>query len=617
MNTGSHKSPVEWTMTGVLEEISTLNVSMPDRSIAFVLGSGASVSSGISTGKVMAENWLNELHIRECSDGSDRDAWIASNTLGIDGLTWNQAAEFYPLIFERRFRGDPESGFASLEVAMDGKEPSLGYSLLAEIMQHTRHKVVISTNFDNLVADALAIHAHKPPLIVGHESLTGYVRAALRRPLVAKIHRDLFLHPKNDRIGVSTLEKGWIEALNRLFEHYMPLVIGYGGNDGSLMSFLTSVKPGDIAGRIIWCYHVDSQPSAAVQRLLAEHDGVMVGIPSFDELMLRLAAKLIPNFDMAKIASRIEERGKERATSYREQAESLQKRVNASPDLSVDQRAARQVLVEAFKDSNNWWSWTMRARAEMDPEKRNNIYLQGLKFLPSSAELMSSYAFFLQTERRDFEAAEETYKRALEANPKGAGTLCRYAHFLETKRGNLDGAEEMYKRAIEADPNHAHALGFYADFLVKKRENWDAAEEMYKRAIEADPNDAFVLGFYANFLADKRENWDAAEQMYKRAIEADPNYAYVLGTYAYFLANKRENWDAAEEMYKRAIEADPNYVYALGTYADFLANKRENWDAAEEMYKRALEVDPKNEYILNNYAAFRKSVRDLDAPDDI
>lgn len=250
----SIKSPLEWTVAGVLEEIASLNKSMPDRSLAFVLGSGASFSSGISTGKAMAENWLNELHMRECHDNLDRNTWIASDKLGIDGLTWDHAAEFYPWIFERRFRGDPQSGFAALEAVMDGKEPSLGYSLLAEIMQQTRHKVVVTTNFDNLVADALAIHAHKSPLIVGHESLTGYVRAALRRPLVAKIHRDLFLDPKNDTVGVGSLEKGWIEALTRLFKHYMPLIIGYGGNDGSLMGFLNSLKSGDITGRIIWCY---------------------------------------------------------------------------------------------------------------------------------------------------------------------------------------------------------------------------------------------------------------------------------------------------------------------------------------------------------------------------
>jgi len=486
----SIKSPVKWTVAGVLDEIEKLNRSMPDRALAFVLGSGASVTSGIPTGATMAEKWLNELHLRECLDGLDRDQWIASGAPGIEGLVWDRAAEFYPQIFERRFRGDPESGFASLESVMDGKEPSLGYSLLAEIMQHTRHKIVITTNFDNLVADALAIHAHKPPLIVGHESLTGYVRPLSGRPLVAKIHRDLFLHPKNDEAGVSTLEQGWQEALTRLFKHYMPLVIGYGGNDGSLMGFLNNLKSEDINGRIFWCYRKDTPLSQAVSDLLMKHNGVMVAIPGFDEFMLQLAAKLIVNFDMPSISKRIEERGKKRAESYREQAEKLQKNLTSVAKPSADQQTTQRVLTDALKDSKDWWSWQMRANAEADMDKRNNIYQQGIAAVPGSAELKGNYALFLHEIRKDYDEAEATYKEALELDPNNADNIGNYASFLYTIRKDYDTAEAMYKKALELDPNHANATGNYALFLHETRKDYDAAEAMYKKALELDPNHA-------------------------------------------------------------------------------------------------------------------------------
>lgn len=455
------KSPLKWTVAGVLDEIENLNRSMPDRSLAFVLGSGASVTSGIPTGKTMAEKWLDELHRRECHDGSDCSQWIASDALEIDGLAWDRAAEFYPQIFERRFRGDPESGFASLESIMDGKEPSLGYSLLAEIMQHTRHKIVVTTNFDNLVADALAIHAYKPPLIVGHESLTGYVRPLSGRPLVAKIHRDLFLHPKNDEAGVSTLEQGWQEALTRLFKHYMPLVIGYGGNDGSLMGFLNNLKPGDINGRIFWCYRKDTSLSQAASDLLMKHNGVMVEISDFDEFMLQLAAKLIANFDIPSISKRIELRGKKRAESYREQAEKLQKNLASVTLPSEDQQATQRALTDALKDLKDWWSWQMRASAEADMEKRNNIYQQGIAAVPGSAELKGNYANFLYTIRKNYDAAEAMYKKALELDPNNAKVIGNYAAFLQTIRKD-DAAEAMYKKALELDPNDANVVANYA-----------------------------------------------------------------------------------------------------------------------------------------------------------
>ncbi len=301
----------EWTLDGVLDEVSLIDSTMPDRQFAFILGAGASFTSGIPTGKTLAEGWLKELHRRECHDGTTFDIWVNSPAHGINDLTFESAAEYYPKIFDRRFRHDREAGYAALEQAMDSKSPSLGYSLLAEIIQSSRHKVVVTTNFDNLVADALAMHAHKSPLVVAHESLANFVRPHLRRPLIAKIHRDLFLEPQNDEVGVGTLDKAWATALRKLFQYYTPIVIGYGGNDGSLMGLLDSLDFGEISGRMIWCYR-DDMPNENALRVLKKHHGILVKIPGFDDLLLRLAEKLIKKFDVTAIADNIERLGSQR-----------------------------------------------------------------------------------------------------------------------------------------------------------------------------------------------------------------------------------------------------------------------------------------------------------------
>ncbi|RLA11323.1 MAG: hypothetical protein DRQ52_09815 [Gammaproteobacteria bacterium] len=227
-----------------------LNNKMDDRSLAFILGAGASVTSGIPAAGVLAKNWLNESYSRHCLEiDQSIESWAAKEFSDSD-FDLADTAAFYPKIFKSRFGGDPQSGYAALEAEMEDAEPSLGYSLLGKILAETRHKVVVTTNFDNLVADALAIHALRSPLIVGHESLAGFVRPSLSRPLVAKIHRDLHLHPKNDQGEVDDLETAWEEALTSLFQHYTPLVIGYGGNDGSLMDLLEGLPPGHIPGRL-------------------------------------------------------------------------------------------------------------------------------------------------------------------------------------------------------------------------------------------------------------------------------------------------------------------------------------------------------------------------------
>lgn len=148
---------------------------------------------------------------------------------------------------------------------MSEKEPSYGYSVLAQILADTPHRVVITTNFDNFVADALSIYTRTFPFVCAHESLTGFLRAVSRHPVVAKIHRDLLLEPINTPEGTATLLPGWIKALTELFKFYTPVVIGYGGNDGSLINFLDSLEPSTgtapaIRGGIFWCYRVGSEP---------------------------------------------------------------------------------------------------------------------------------------------------------------------------------------------------------------------------------------------------------------------------------------------------------------------------------------------------------------------
>ena len=116
----------EWALDGVLDELARIHNSMKDRQFAFILGAGASFTSGIPTGHHLAQRWLKDLHLRECVDQRPLHEWIASCGIGKGSLTWDTAANHYPQIFERRFDGDREAGYAELEAAMEGKSPSLG-----------------------------------------------------------------------------------------------------------------------------------------------------------------------------------------------------------------------------------------------------------------------------------------------------------------------------------------------------------------------------------------------------------------------------------------------------------------------------------------------------------
>ena len=590
----------EWSLDGVLDELARIHGAMNDRHFAFILGAGASFTSGIPTGHHLAQRWLKVLHRRECGDQRPLAEWIAGCGIGNGSLTWDTAADHYPQIFERCFDGDREAGYAELEAAMDGKSPSLGYSLLAEIIQHTRHKVVVTTNFDNLVADALAMHAHQSPLVVAHESLAGFVRPQLRRPLVAKIHRDLFLHPINDTEGVSIMEQGWKIALKKLFQYFTPVVVGYGGNDGSLMNMLADLDAGDMAGRMVWCYREGSPPPAKAMAVMQKHTGVLVKIAGFDEFMLQLAAKLVAGFDVGTIAERTAKLGQERAERYRDQAAKLRE---SSARGSAAEQKAGVVLSESVRAGSSWWAWEMKAQATPGLDERKLVYLEGLRQFPRSAELVGNYANFLADQRKDYDGAQALYKKALELDPSNANNTGNYANFLAVQRKDYDAAQTLYKKALELDPSDANITGNCALFLADQRKDYDAAEALYSKALELDPSQANITGNYANFLWHRRKDYDAAEALYKKALELDPSDANITGSYASFLKNQRKDYDAADALYKKALELDPSDAINTGDYASFLADQRKDYDAAEALYKKALELDPSDANTMANYAS--------------
>jgi hypothetical protein len=278
------------TTAGFLSEFLARHKKMSDRPFCWVLGSGASFQSGIPTGDTLAMQWLKELHELEDFHNLPLEKWATAAKLGISGFDFKRFANFYPFIYQRRFRDFKEQGYAFLEDVMAGAEPSYGYSVLAQIMAKHQHKVAVTTNFDNLIADAIAIYTNAFPLVCGHESLTGFIRPNLKRPVIAKIHRDLLLNPKSEPEEIEKLPAEWEEALKVILENNTPIVVGYGGNDGSLMGYLKNIPP--IKGGIFWCYRTGNEPDKKIHEIVKRHSGRLVPVLGFDELMLQLAEKL-------------------------------------------------------------------------------------------------------------------------------------------------------------------------------------------------------------------------------------------------------------------------------------------------------------------------------------
>ncbi|HEX2123794.1 MAG TPA: tetratricopeptide repeat protein, partial [Thermoanaerobaculia bacterium] len=488
------------------------------------------------------QRWLVELQHRfSAAPLRPLAEWATDETLAIPGFEITRAAEFYPQVYSRRFRGDPDEGFAQLESMMEGKDPSFGYSVLAQVLAATRHRVVITTNFDHLVADALAIYTRTHPLVCGHESLTSFVRARMRRPLIAKIHRDLLLAPFSSPEETASLAAEWKQALRTLFQHFVPIVIGYGGNDGSFMGFLEALQPGDIAGRLFWCYRQqDGLPAERIRTIVSRHSGVFVPILGFDELMLLLGERL--GFGLLNDA--IDRSAQERKERYQAQVDEIMSRLGRLGRSEQTKEAAEKVgdaLAVTLRDSGATAALFTAQRTE-DTHEKTKRYREALERYPNDRATWRGYARAAASEIGDRKLAARLYRDAIRKFPSDVGILLDAAHFFGESH-NYKRSRELYERVLKVAPNNAVALNELGLIAIDER-NPAEAESFYRRALTIMPSDPVLLTNLAIVLSHDRGRYEEAERHFRNALEIRPGAAPIQINFVMLLF-ERERFEEA------------------------------------------------------------------------
>jgi Tfp pilus assembly protein PilF len=189
----------------------------------------------------------------------------------------------------------------------------------------------------------------------------------------------------------------------------------------------------------------------------------MVPIDGFDELMLEVGNRL----QFGLLDDEIEKQAKNRAKAYREQFEKLVK-PGEPPLASESAKDVRRAVERLVETQSGWWGWELKARAEPDPEKREQIYRSGLKEFRKNPELMCSFANLLAGVRKNHDEAERLYRRALEIEPDNAIVMAYFATFLSRVRKNYDEAERLHRRVLELEPESANGMANSAAFLLAR-----------------------------------------------------------------------------------------------------------------------------------------------------
>ena len=458
----------------------------------------------------------------------------------------------------------PEDRQREIEDLCEQCTPSFGYAVLAQMiaLYDGRFNVVLTTNFDDLVADALYLYTDARPLVIHHESLARFIRPTRTRPLVVKLHGDHRLSPRNTALETDALEKEIQRHTKMLLHDRGVIFMGYAGADNSVLKLLGHLPPEAVPYGAYWVN--PQKPTGQILRWLIDRGGVWVRSGWFDEVMLLAREELRLPHPSRKRFDRIFQ-------EYYLRFQELGDAIKAKPTDAVGLGAMTKALADTEADLPDYWRVLVEAhRLEpVDAEHANEVYAQGVAQFPRAAPLLVTYANFLTRVRKDHDAAELMYQRAMAADPRHDIVLVNYANFHREVKKDYDAAESMYRLALEANPTHAVILGNYALFLTEIRKDHDAAEVMYRRALGANPKDSRILGNFASFFKTVKKDLNAAESLYKWALDVDPRNTSMLSNYASLLTDIRRDQDAAE-MHKRALEEDPGHANNLGNYARLL-----------------------------------------------
>jgi len=272
-----------------------------------LLGAGASASSGVPTAAQCVWEWKREIYLSgnpslspqfflDVSLPSVRDKiqrWLDSQRtfppLGDPSEYSFYVEHTYPKLSDRQ---------AYFEKRFSGAVPQAGYQLLAMLQNSLILQWVWTTNFDGLLRQARKPMQTRPLKEIGLD--TTFRIRDLREDedcgYLVYLHGDY----RYDKLQNTSDETRALDddLRARLIDrvHRQPLlVIGYGGQDESVMTALEAAVTGQFAGGgLYWCFLRDEEPRRRVLSLMDAaktrgFESEIVQIEGFDDLMVRLA----------------------------------------------------------------------------------------------------------------------------------------------------------------------------------------------------------------------------------------------------------------------------------------------------------------------------------------
>lgn len=289
--------------------------SLRAANLMWLLGAGTSASAGIPTAGDMIWEFKQTLFVTQRRVSAKMVADLSSAAIRaqlqahIDSsgrLPRAGAPDEYAALFEAVYGAEADRR-VYLDSKMSGAKPSYGHIVLATLMRTQLCRLLWTTNFDTLVADACAKvydgTGYLTTVALDGPDLAKQCIDEGRWPVEVKLHGDFRSRRlKNTadelRLQDERLTKVLVDACRR----FGLVIAGYSGRDSSVMDALDeALQAGAFPGGLFWLHRGENAPLPRVHELLMKAatvgvDTALVRIENFDEIMRDLI-RLKPDID--------------------------------------------------------------------------------------------------------------------------------------------------------------------------------------------------------------------------------------------------------------------------------------------------------------------------------
>ena len=273
-----------------------------DSPLIFLLGAGASISSGIKSAQDCIWDWKRDILITKNPNTSDLYKNLKEDSVKQAIQRWLDNEGIYPKLNDPNeysfyaekaypIAGDRRKYFQSL---FNQKEPYIGYKILCHLNSAGIVKSIWSTNFDGLVVKA-AHQMNLTPIEITLDSAERIYRNESKNELLyVALHGDYkYDLLKNTSEELDTQNDLFLETLTRYLIDKNLIICGYSGRDKSLMQALKKVYSLKGTGRLYWCGYGHSVNSTINELLTIAKDygreAYYIPTDGFDKTLIHLS----------------------------------------------------------------------------------------------------------------------------------------------------------------------------------------------------------------------------------------------------------------------------------------------------------------------------------------